>query len=393
MVGVLPEWYQADPPTDLYVPEQFDPNSNNQGHIYVVAGRLRPDASIASAQAELKLICDRFRAAYPDTTDPTESVGVVPLRVAIGGDVKLALLILAGAVSFVLLMACANVANLLLARAAGRHREMAIRTAVGASRGRIVRQLLTESMMLALAGGAAGLALGAVGVRVLLAFSPGDIPRINDPEHSSAALSLIDWRVLAFLFAISLLTGILFGLLPAIRVSRMDVNSALKESSSRAGTGLKNNRIRGILVAGEISLAIILLTGAALMIRTFAGLRSVKSGLDPTSVLTLNVSMSGERYQTTAQVEDLIRQATDRIESLPGVEFAATALVLPMQGTAIDMPFTIDGRAPKNGKWEGDEQWRFVSPHYFEALAHPFAARAIFRPARYWKIGVRRHCQ
>ena len=369
--GVLPEWYQPDPPADLYLPQQFDPNSNNQGHIYYVAGRLAPGASIASAQAELKVISDRFRATDPIFMDKTETVGVIPLRVAIGGEVRLALLILAGAVGFVLLMACANVANLLLARAAGRHRELAIRTAVGASRGRIVRQLLTESMMLAVAGGAAGLALGAAGIRVLLAFSPGNIPRVNDPEHPVASLSLIDWRVLAFLFGISLLTGVLFGLLPAIRVSRLDVNSALKESSSRSGTGLKHNRIRSVLVIGEVAFAIILLTGAALMIRTFAGLRSVKSGLDPVNVLTMQTALSGTRYSTTAQVENTVRQAAERIESLPGVEFASAALVIPMAGSAIDLPFTIDGRPPAQDKYEGDEQWRFVSPHYFEALHIP----------------------
>jgi putative ABC transport system permease protein len=153
--GVLPEWYQPDPPTELYLPQQFDPGSNNQGHIYYVAGRLAPGATIASAQAELKVISDQFRATDPIFMDKTETVGVIPLRVAIGGEVQLALLILAGAVCFVLLMACANVANLLLARAASRHRDLAIRTAVGATRGRIVRQLLTESMMLAFAGGAA----------------------------------------------------------------------------------------------------------------------------------------------------------------------------------------------------------------------------------------------
>jgi predicted permease len=369
--GVLPEWYQPDPPADLYLPQQFDPNSNNQGHIYYVAGRLAPGATIDSAQAELRVISDQFRATDPIFMDKTETVGVLPLRVAIGGEVKLALLILAGAVSFVLLMACANVANLLLARAAGRHREIAIRTAIGATRGRIVRQLLTESMMLALAGGAAGLALGAAGIRVLLAFSPGNIPRVNDPDHPVAALSLIDWRVLAFLFAISLLTGVLFGLLPAIRVSRLDVNSALKESSSRSGTGLKHNRIRSLLVVGEVAFAIILLTGAALMIRTFAGLRSVKSGLDPVNVLTMQTALTGDRYASTAQVENVVRQATERIESVPGVEFAAAALVVPMSGSAIDLPFTIDGRAPAEGKYEGDDQWRFVSPHYFEALHIP----------------------
>jgi predicted permease len=226
-------------------------------------------------------------------------------------------------------------------------------------------------MMLAFAGGVAGLALGAAGIRLLLAFSPGNIPRVNDPDHPVAALSLIDWRVLAFLFAISLLTGVLFGLLPAIRISRLDVNSALKESSSRSGTGLKHNRIRGLLVVGEVAFAIVLLTGAALMIRTFAGLRSAKSGLDPVNVLTMKTALSGARYGSTAQVENVVRQAMERIESVPGVEFAAAALVIPMQGLAIDLPFTIDGRAPANGKFEGDEQWRYVSPHYFEALHIP----------------------
>ncbi len=353
------------------MPQQFDPNSNNQGHIYYVAGRLAPGVSIDSARAELKVISERFRATDPIFMDKTETVGVLPLRVAIAGDVQLALLILAGAVSFVLLMACANVANLLLARAAGRHREIAVRTAIGATRGRIVRQLLTESMLLAFAGGVAGLALGAAGIRLLLAFSPGNIPRVNDPEHTIAALSLIDWRVLAFLFAISLVTGALFGLLPAIRVSRLDVNSALKESSSRSGTGLKHNRIRGLLVVGEVAFAIILLTGAALMIRTFAGLRSVKSGLDPVNVLTMQTSLSGARYESTARVESLIRQAGERIESVPGVEFAAAALTIPLGGGTVDMPFTIEGRTPAEGKYEGDDQWRFVSPHYFEALRIP----------------------
>src|SRR6185369_6274716 len=163
VVGVLPEGYEPDPPTDLYLPEQFDPNSTNQGHIYYVAGRLRPDVSVEQAQAEMAVIADQFRAAHSDIMDKTESVRVIPLRVAIGGDIRFALLILAGAVGFVLLIACGNVAGLLLARAAGRQREIAIRTAIGASRGRIVRQLLTESLLLGAAGGIGGLVLGAVG--------------------------------------------------------------------------------------------------------------------------------------------------------------------------------------------------------------------------------------
>ena len=372
VLGILPQGYQPDPPTDLYLPEQFDPNSTNQGHIYYVAGRLQPGESIDQAQAELAVIADQFRTAHPDIMDKAESVAVVPLRVAIGGDVRFALLILAGAVGFVLLIACANVASLLLARAAGRQKEIAIRTAMGASRGRIVRQLLTESMLLGLAGGVGGLVLGSAGVRLLLALSPGNIPRINDPEHSLGALTLLDWRMLLFLLGISLLTGVLFGLFPALRVSRLDVNSVLKESSGRSGTGLRHSRVRGLLVVSEIALAVILLAGAALMIRTFAVLRSAKSGIDSSQVLTLRTAISGSRYSSTAQVASMVEQATDRIQALPGVRVAACAVSVPMDQIGIDMPFSIAGRTPKmNGKWEGDEYWRFVSPGYFEALRIP----------------------
>jgi predicted permease len=372
VLGVLPAGYEPDPPADLYLPEQFDPNSTNQGHIYLVAGRLKPDVSIQSAQAEMGIIANQFRAANPHTMDKNETIGVVPLRVAMTGDIRLALLILAGAVGFVLLIACANVANLLLARAAGRQREIAIRTAVGASRGRIVRQLLTESIVLAMAGGIVGLIVGAVGVRLLLALSPGNIPRLNDPSHAVGTLAILDWRILAFLFAISLLTGLLFGLLPAFRVARFDVNAALKESSGRSGTGLKHSRIRGFLVVSEISFAVLLLAGAALMIRTFASLRAAKPGIDTSNVLTLRTAISGSRYSTTAQVASMIQQATDRIQALPGVEAAASTVLLPLEGSSIDLPFSIEGRQGKMaGRWEGDEYWRFVSPGYFEVLRIP----------------------
>jgi putative ABC transport system permease protein len=372
VLGILPENYQTDPPTDLYLPLQLDPNSTNQGHMYYASGRLRPGASIDSAKAELAVIADQFRAAHPDTMDKTETATAVPLRVAIGGEVRFALLILAGAVGFVLLIACANVASLLLARAAGRQREIAIRTAIGASRARIVRQLLTESMLLSLAGGLAGLVLGGIGVRALLALSPGNIPRINNPEHALGALALLDWRILAFLFGISLFSGVLFGLFPALRISHFDVNATLKESSGRSGTGLRHQQMRGLLVISEITLAVVLLAGAALMIRTFAGLRSARSGIDPANVLTLKTAFSGGRYGTTAQVASMVQQATDRIQALPGVQVAASAVSVPMDQVGIDLPFSIAGRTPSGGdKWEGDEFWRFVSPGYFEALRIP----------------------
>ncbi len=380
VLGVLPEDYQPEPPTDLYVPGQFDPESTNQGHIYAVAGRLRPGATAQSATAEVKVLAAQFQAAHTDVMDATESAGVIPLRDAVGGDVRLALLIMAGAVVFVLLIACANVASLLLARAAGRSREIALRTAIGAGRGRIVRQLLTESLILAVAGGVAGLFIAASG-RALAARvqSRKCSACINDPGHSAAAISVLDWRVLLFLLGISVVTGIIFGLLPALRVSKLDVNSALKESSGRSGTGLKHNRIRGVLVVGEIALAMVLLAGAALMIRTFAGLRSVNPGFDTANILTLKTSTSGSTYASTARVETMVRTASERIEALPGIEFAGAALTLPMDGTAVDLPFAIVGRAPKqNGKWESDDQWRFVSPHYFEALHIPLVRGRYF---------------
>jgi putative ABC transport system permease protein len=168
-------------------------------------------------------------------------------------------------------------------------------------------------------------------------------------------------------------------LLPAIRVSRLDVNAALKESSGRSGTGARHNRIRALLVISEIALAVVLLAGAALMLRTFAGLRSVQTGFDASNVLTMRTSISGNRYSTTAQLENMARQATERIEALPGVQFAGSVVSLPVGESQIDLPFSIVGRQPKQGdKWEGDEQWRFVSPHYFEALRIPLLRGRLF---------------
>jgi putative ABC transport system permease protein len=369
VLGVMPEGFRYDPPADVFLPLQLDPESTNQAHIWYTAGRLRPGATIEQATAELNVIQAQVRARFPETTDPSESVGVLPLRVAMSGNTRLPLMILAGAVAFVLLIACANVANLLLARAAGRQREIAIRTAIGASRGQIVLQLLGESMALALAGGVVGFLIGIPGVRALLAVSPGDLPRVQDLLNSGWA-ALLDWRVLAFTMAVSVVTGVLFGLLPALQISRIDVNTSLKEASGRSGTGMKQNRVRGALVVSEVALALILLVGAALLIRTFQGLRSVEPGFDASNVLTLKTSLSGGRYDRTAQAAGLVHNAVERIEALPGVKAAGMAAVLPLEG-GLDLPFVIEGRTPAHGKYEGDEYYRFVSPHYFSALRIP----------------------
>jgi putative ABC transport system permease protein len=368
VVGILPRSFHSDPPAEVFLPIQADPNSTNQGHYLLVAGRLKPGVSIETARANMKMAGEQFRQTNPKWMDKTETVAVLPLSEDLVGDVRPALLILLGAVGFVLLIACANVANLLLARAAGRQKEMAIRTALGASRWQLFRQLLTESVLLAAISGVIGFLIGAWGVRVLLALSPGNLPRINDEGHAASLVTVLDWRVLLFTLAIALATGIIFGLFPALHISRMNVNSVLKEASGRSGSGLRHNRARGLLVATEMALAVILLVGAALMIRTFVGLRSVQPGFNPHNVITMQTSLIGGHYDSTVKVEGMIRQVVQRVEALPGVQAAAATIMLPIEG-GVDLPFLIDGRPPKDGGlYTGDEQWRFVTPRYFSAF-------------------------
>jgi len=379
VVGILPASFHSDPPADVFLPMQADANSTNQGHYLLVAGRLKPGATLDSAKANMIAAGEQFRAANPKWMDKSESVAVTPLRDALVGDVRLALLILVGAVGFVLLIACANVANLLLARAAGRQREIAIRTAVGASRGHLIRQLLTESLLLSVIGGVLGLVIGTWSMPLLLAVSPGNLPRINDEDHAASVISTLDWHVLAFTFAIALLTGVLFGLLPALRISKLDVNSVLKEAGGRSGSGLRHNRVRSILVAAEMALAVILVAGAGLMIRTFVGLRSMQPGFDPHSVLTMQTSLSGGRYDSTVKAANMIRQVVDHIEAVPGVRAAAATVTLPAENFGLDLPFLIEGRPPAKGNlYSGDEFWRFGSPHYFSALRVPLLRGRVF---------------
>ncbi len=287
------------------------------------------------------------------------------------GDVRKALLVLLGAVSFVLLIACANVANLLLARATIRKREIAIRAAIGAGRGRIIRQLLTESVLLSLVAGLLGLGLGYFGVRGLLSLNPGDVPRVG--EHGSAVA--LDWRVLAFTLGVSVITGILFGLIPAFNASRTDLNLTLKESGLRSGSGVRQNKARAILVFTEMVLALVLLVGAALLIRTFSVLRNVDPGFDAHNVLTMEMSLTGTRFNKTAGVNQLVREAQRRMESLPGVTALASTCCLPLQG-GFGLPFVIEGRPLAEGPAHGGASWRTVSPRYFDVFKIPADPRA-----------------
>ena len=366
VVGVLGKDFDTDPVADLWIPFQFDPNSEDQAHYFQAAGRLKPGVTLAQANAQMKVAADQFRRRYPNEYGPQESFAVQPLRDAIVSDVRKSLLVLVGAVSFVLLIACANVANLLLVRATGRRREFAIRAAMGAGRRRIIRQLLTESVLLSLVGGVLGLVVGFVGVRALLAVSPGGIPRIGE---DGAAVG-IDWRVLAFTLGVSVLTGILFGLFPALSVARPDLNSTLKESSNRSGTGFRQGKARSLLVISEVSLALILLIGAALLIRTFIALRGVNPGFNPHNVLTMDMSLTGDRFTKTAGLAQVVRDGRERLNAIPGVEASASACCLPLEG-GFGLPFTVVGRPLGKQQNTGGAGWLNLSPGYFDVYKIP----------------------
>src|ERR1017187_6538464 len=380
VVGVMPKGFESNPPIDVWIPLQADPNSTNQGNYLAAAARLKPDVPMEQARAAMKVLGERFRAANPKWMDPAESVAVVPMKEAMVEDVRLALLILLGAVGFVLLISCANVANLLLARAAVRHRELAIRAAIGAGRGRMIRQLWTESVLLAAIGGVLGFALGAWGVRALLLVAPGNIPRLTDANGLHQALPLLDWRVAGFVLGISALTVVVFGLFPALSISNPDLASTLKEGS-RTGGGTLHKRARSFLVIAEVALSLILLTGAALLIRTFAGLRSADPGLKAHNVLVFETSLAGGSYGSTAKVDGFVRQVVQRAEAVPGVLATSSAVSLPLSGTDLDLPFSIVGHPPAKGEYDLDEQWRSVSAHYFNAFQIPLLRGRTFGDA------------
>jgi predicted permease len=363
VIGVLGRSFRSYPEADIWLPFQFDPNSADQGDYFEVAGMLKPGVTLAQANAHMKLAAQQFHRDWPIRT---EQFVVEPLRDRIVGNVRFSLLVLLGAVGLVLLIACANVANLLLIRATGRKREFAIRSALGAGRARIVRQLLTESVLLSVTGGALGLILGYDGVRALLAVSPAGLPRIGE---DGAAVGL-DWRVLTFTLAVSLFTGILFGLFPALSASRLDLNSFLKETSNRTGTGFRQSKARSLLVVSEVSLAMVLLIGSALLIRTFIALRAVNPGCDTHNVLTLEMSLTGDRYQKTAGVAQLSREGRERLNAIPGVEASASTCCLPLRGT-YSMPFVILGRPLGKETQTGVVAWINASPGYFRVLRIP----------------------
>lgn len=365
VVGVTSPDFDIDPPADLWVPYQFDPNTKDQAHYFVVAARLQPGITLSQVQAQLRLAAVEFNRRYPGVNQKG-GFDAQLLKDSVVSDIRSSLLVLVGAVSFVLLIACANVANLLMVRAAGRSREFAIRAALGAGRARIVRQLLTESVLLALTGGLLGLVLGLGGVRALLAVSPGNIPRIGE---NGAGVTL-DWRVALFTLGISVLTGILFGLAPALGASSPDLSSSMKESSRGSGSSLRHNKMRSLLVVSEVSLALVLLVGASLLIRTFIALRAVDPGFNAHNVWTAEMALNGPQFEKTAGVAQVMRTGREQLNATPGVVAAAATNALPLVG-GFGLPFSIVGKPPQDGPYTGGAGYMSTTPGYFDAFKIP----------------------
>jgi putative ABC transport system permease protein len=358
IIGVMPPDFGFPAETDLWLSkgQLGDDTSSRGSHNYLVIARLKPGVSLDQAQGDMSDIAARLERQYPLTNEGM-GAAVISLADQIVGSVRPALLVLLAGVGFVLLIACANVANLLLARALARQKEIAIRTALGASRLRIVRQLLTESALLSAIGGALGLLLAYWLVDALVALSPGTIPRIDEVS--------LDGRTLAFTLSVSMLTSLLFGLLPALRVSKPDLQEALKQGG-RTSTG-GSRSLRSLLVVAEVALTLVLLIGAGLLIKSFWRLLEVDPGFNPENVLTMQVSLPSSDYKEEHQTVAFYRQLFLRVEALPGVEAAGMINNLPMGGVNINGPFQIEGEAEMRG-YGG---FRIVSPGYFRAMSIP----------------------
>lgn len=364
VVGVMPAPFRfpANEANDVWAAQQINEQLAKQrsSRWLRVVGRLKPDVQLAVAQSEMRDIASRLAEQYPDQ-QRDRGVLAVPLRQDITGDVRPALLVLLGAAALVLLIACANVANLLLARATDRRREVAIRVALGARRARIVRQLLTESVLLALAGAVIGLALAYWASATLVQLAGSSIPLTSDVGF--------DPIVFTFLTIVAIVTGIICGLTPALRATRVDLNSDLKDGSGNGTDGITRERLRGLLVIGETALALVLLVSAGLLMRAFINLQSTNSGMVTGNVLTMHVAASQQKYDTSESI--LFYQPTlQRIRTIPGVRAAGLTSALPLQESYNYGYLRIEGR-PATPGGEPVAQQRIVSPGYFRALGIP----------------------
>ncbi|MFN7944109.1 MAG: ABC transporter permease [Blastocatellia bacterium] len=346
VIGVLPpdfKWHLRENSATGQAAELWRPWNipaqlrQRSGRFASAVARLKPGVSVAQARAAMDTIAGRLREQYKEFNTGWGAT-VVPLREQFAGELRPALRVLLGAVGFVLLIACANVANLLLARAAARQREIAVRAALGASRWRVVRQLLTESLLLSLLGGAAGLLLAWWGTAALVSLSPPELGALREIELSGP--------VLGFTLAVALLTGVLFGLVPALEAANLRLSETLREATRSLAGGLRSQRLRGALVIGEIALALVLLVGAGLLIRSFLRLQAQETGFNAQNVLTLRVGLPGRKYTRDAQVINFFTQAVARMQALPGVAAVGVINFLPFAGPGSATDFEIEGRPP-----------------------------------------------
>ena len=360
----------------LPLPLPADASRNRDHEDYNIIGKLKPGVSIKQAQAEMDTITAHLRRDYPETYPPNGGLtfGIVPLLEQVVGDVRRTLYVLLGAVAFVLLIACANVANLLLSRAVARQKEIAIRTAMGANRIRIARQLLTESILLALSGGVLGVLFSYWSLHWIHILGPKSVPRLN-------AIS-INRETLIFTFLLSLLSGILFGLAPALRASLLNLHATLKDADrGSAGTSSMwghGNNLRRLLVVSELALCVMLLIGAGLLIRSFARLQDVQPGFNPRNVLTLELTMSGRKYDDKQTVLATYHQLFERLERLPGVTAAGAVTALPLSQMFAWGPITVEGRVLPPGENFINADERMVNGHYFQAMEIPLLEGRLF---------------
>jgi putative ABC transport system permease protein len=372
IVGVLPADFQfpdpfginplseAAPKVDLLVPLAYDAkNLGDRGsHFLQVLARLQPGVELAQAQTEQRAIAGRLEQQYPDRNKGW-TINAFALQDEVVRNVRPALLLLLAAVAFVLLIACANVSNLLLARAAARQKEMAIRLALGAPRARLLRLLLTESLLLALAGGAVGLALAYLAMRAFISFSPANVPRTNEIH--------LDGMALLFTFGITLLTGMAYGLLPALQVSRPDVHPTLKEGGRQTGSRASRPRTRRLLVIAEVALSLLLLIGAGLMIRTFISFLRVNPGFRTDNLLTMKLALPYKKYPKPQQQLAFYQQVIERVRALPGVQEVGAVSDLPLVEGGV-FTFIIEGRASASPQDDPVAVWRAINPDYFRTM-------------------------
>ena len=372
VIGVMPATFSfGGSETALWTPMGFtsDDAQNHGGHFLSAIGQLKPGATLEQARSEMSAIAGQLAQEYPDA-NAGWNVKLLPLQEFIVRSVETALLVLLGAVAFVLLIACANVANLLLARAAGREKEIAIRTALGAGRARIVRQLLTESALLALAGGVAGLLLAKWGTDLLLKLAPQNLPRMSNVS--------LDGRALAFTAAVTLLTGLIFGLVPALQASKPNLTETIKDAGGRGSTeGGRRQFIRGSLVVLEMASALLLLVGAGLLIKSFWRLQRVDPGFNPNNALTASVSLPSRKYPEENQQSAFFQQLLEKVRALPGVQAAGASNVVPLGGDYV-LGFVIEGRPPLPPGAGQSTNYYAVSADYFKAMGIPLLRGRVF---------------